>query len=204
MRARRHCPAASFPACAYRIAHVCPSTSTTTPPRRSIPPSSRRCCRTCASTSAIPRAPTPTASRAHDAVEQARGQVAALLGAEPDEIVFTGGGTEASNHAIKGAVFAKLRGLLRPAVRRVCRAAHRHQRRRASRDAAAVRVPEAARLQGHHRAGGSARPGRSRRGASKRCAAAARRRQHHARQQRGRHAAADPRDRRARASSAGC
>src|SRR5713226_3729876 len=48
---------------------------------------------------------------AHDAVETARGQVAALLGASPHEIVFTGGGTEASNHAIKGAVFAKLRSL---------------------------------------------------------------------------------------------
>src|SRR5260370_34276000 len=48
---------------------------------------------------------------AHDAVEQARAQVAELLGAQPDEIVFTGSGTEASNHALKGAVFAKLRGL---------------------------------------------------------------------------------------------
>jgi cysteine desulfurase len=47
---------------------------------------------------------------AHTAVEQARAEVASLLGAHPDEIVFTGGGTEASNHAIKGAVFAKLRG----------------------------------------------------------------------------------------------
>ncbi len=47
---------------------------------------------------------------AHDAVEQARSKVAALLGAHPDEIVFTGGGTEASNHALKGAVFTKLGG----------------------------------------------------------------------------------------------
>jgi cysteine desulfurase len=39
---------------------------------------------------------------AHDAVAAARQQVAALLDAEPDEIVFTGGGSEASNHAIKG------------------------------------------------------------------------------------------------------
>jgi cysteine desulfurase len=44
---------------------------------------------------------------AHDAVERARRQVAGLLGAEPDEVVFTGGGTEASNHAIKGAVLAR-------------------------------------------------------------------------------------------------
>jgi cysteine desulfurase len=48
---------------------------------------------------------------AHQAVEQARAEVASLLGAEADEVVFTGGGTEASNHAIKGVVFARLRGL---------------------------------------------------------------------------------------------
>src|SRR5436309_2575422 len=48
--------------------------------------------------------------RAHDAVEQARAEVAAVMGAQRDEIVFTGGGTEASNHAIKGAVFASVQG----------------------------------------------------------------------------------------------
>jgi cysteine desulfurase len=48
---------------------------------------------------------------AHDAVEAARRQVAELLGAHSDEIVFTGGGSEASNHALKGVVFAKCRGL---------------------------------------------------------------------------------------------
>jgi len=42
--------------------------------------------------------------RAHDAVEAARAEVAALIGAVPDEIVFTSGGTEASNIAIRGAV----------------------------------------------------------------------------------------------------
>lgn len=47
---------------------------------------------------------------AHDAVERARQQVAQLLGAQADEIVFTGGGTEASNLALKGSVFVKLRG----------------------------------------------------------------------------------------------
>ncbi len=46
--------------------------------------------------------------RTHDAVEEARGRVAALLGAAPEEVVFTSGGTEASNHAIKGAVFARV------------------------------------------------------------------------------------------------
>lgn len=48
----------------------------------------------------------------HEAVDRARGQVAGLLGAQPDEIIFTSGGTEASNHALKGAVFANLEGLL--------------------------------------------------------------------------------------------
>lgn len=43
---------------------------------------------------------------ARAAVTQAREQVAALLGASPDEIVFTSGGSEANNHAIKGAFFA--------------------------------------------------------------------------------------------------
>jgi cysteine desulfurase len=48
---------------------------------------------------------------AHQAVEVARPQVAELLHAHPDEIVFTGGGSESSNHAIKGVVFAGLDGL---------------------------------------------------------------------------------------------
>jgi cysteine desulfurase len=46
--------------------------------------------------------------RAHEAMEAARKQVALLLRAEADEIIFTGGGTEASNHALKGAFFARL------------------------------------------------------------------------------------------------
>jgi cysteine desulfurase len=47
---------------------------------------------------------------AHQAVDHARSQVATLLGAQPDEIVFTGGGTEASNHALKGTVLGRLFG----------------------------------------------------------------------------------------------
>ncbi len=48
---------------------------------------------------------------AHAAVDLARRQVAGLIGAQADEIIFTGGGTEASNHALKGAVLGKPRGL---------------------------------------------------------------------------------------------
>src|SRR4051795_3385569 len=44
------------------------------------------------------------AARVRDAVEQAREQVAALLGCEPGEIVFTSGGTESNNTAINSAV----------------------------------------------------------------------------------------------------
>jgi cysteine desulfurase len=43
---------------------------------------------------------------AKDAVEKARGQVAALIGCDPTEIVFTSGGSESNNHAIKGVFFA--------------------------------------------------------------------------------------------------
>ena len=44
--------------------------------------------------------------RAREAVETARAQVAALLGARPREIVFTGSGTEADNLALLGAIDA--------------------------------------------------------------------------------------------------
>jgi cysteine desulfurase len=47
--------------------------------------------------------------RAHEAVDVARAQVAALIGCRPDEILFTSGGTEASNHAIKGSAFGRWR-----------------------------------------------------------------------------------------------
>lgn len=47
--------------------------------------------------------------KARQLVEDARDQVAAAIGASPAEVVFTGGGTEAANLAIKGAA-DKLRG----------------------------------------------------------------------------------------------
>ncbi len=43
---------------------------------------------------------------AKDAVENARGQIAGLLGCDPTEVVFTSGGSESNNHAIKGIFFA--------------------------------------------------------------------------------------------------
>ena len=51
------------------------------------------------------------AQKAKGAIEEAREKVARLLNAEPEEIIFTGGGTEADNMAIKGVAFAnKKRG----------------------------------------------------------------------------------------------
>jgi cysteine desulfurase len=48
---------------------------------------------------------------AEEAVEQARGHVAALIGADPKEIVWTSGATEGNNLAIKGAAqFYKTKG----------------------------------------------------------------------------------------------
>ena len=43
---------------------------------------------------------------ARAAVEDARAQVAGLLGCSPEEVVFTSGGSEANNHAIQGVVEA--------------------------------------------------------------------------------------------------
>ncbi len=62
------------------------------------------------------------------AVERARKQVAVLLNANSDEIVFTSGGTESNNFAIKGVAFANRQkgnhiitsGIEHPAVTEVC------------------------------------------------------------------------------------
>ncbi len=66
---------------------------------------------------------------AREAVEEAREKVACLLGADPGEIVFTGGGTEADNLAILGTAWAKEDGkdeivtsaVEHPAVMNTCR-----------------------------------------------------------------------------------
>lgn len=63
------------------------------------------------------------------AVEKARQQVAQLLGCHPDEVIFTSGGSEANNYAIKGVAFAhRVRGnhiitaaIEHPAVIEVCK-----------------------------------------------------------------------------------
>ena len=48
--------------------------------------------------------------RSSRAVDQARLEVAALIGAKPEEIIFTSGGTEANNLAIKGLLAEAPRG----------------------------------------------------------------------------------------------
>ena len=63
------------------------------------------------------------------AVNMARSQVASLIGCSPEEIIFTSGGSESNNYAIKGAAFAnKHKGnhiitssIEHPAVIEVCR-----------------------------------------------------------------------------------
>lgn len=50
-----------------------------------------------------------TGRTAHKAVDQARRQVAAAIGAQPQEIYFTAGGSESDNWAIKGTALAQQR-----------------------------------------------------------------------------------------------
>ena len=71
--------------------------------------------------------------RAREAVEEAREVVAACLGASPNEIVFTGGGSESNNLAIRGVVSARhsrgrhivLSAVEHPSVLDTCRALER-------------------------------------------------------------------------------
>ncbi len=67
------------------------------------------------------------------AVDRARHQVAALLNARPAEIVFTSGGTESNNLAIKGLVGSRVESshviissIEHPAVREVCSDLEKH------------------------------------------------------------------------------
>jgi cysteine desulfurase len=69
----------------------------------------------------------PYGREARNAVEQARAEVALLLGCSPDEIFFTSGGTEANNLAILGTIEAAACGgdvltsvIEHPAVSRPC------------------------------------------------------------------------------------
>ncbi len=70
----------------------------------------------------------PYGQAARQSIAQARARVARLLGCRPDEIVFTSGGSEANNFALKGAAFARpARGghiittqIEHPAVSEVC------------------------------------------------------------------------------------
>lgn len=57
-------------------------------------------------------------------VEEAREQVAAALGARPSEVVFTGGGTESDNLAVKGIFWGRLADA--PRRRRVVASAAEH------------------------------------------------------------------------------
>ncbi len=89
--------------------------------------------------------------QADEAVERARQQVAALIGARAKEIVFTSGATEANNLAIRGAVAAR-----RARGNHVVTVATEHH---AVLDT--CQRARARRLPGDGAAGGARRPGRS-------------------------------------------
>src|SRR3990172_9492069 len=74
--------------------------------------------------------------RARRAVEQARDRVARLLGCDDDEIIFTSGGTEANNLAIRGVAEAcagrrhiVTTAIEHPATERPCAWLERHGHR---------------------------------------------------------------------------
>jgi cysteine desulfurase len=67
--------------------------------------------------------------QAKKAIEAARSKVADLLGCQPDEIIFTSGGSESNNYALKGVAFANRKkgnhiitsAIEHPAVTEVCK-----------------------------------------------------------------------------------
>jgi cysteine desulfurase len=99
----------------------------------------------------------PAGRAARAAVERARAEVGALIGAEPDEIVFTSGGTEADDLAIRGLVSDRpaivTTAIEHPAVSQACDATGREVRRvapgpdgRVTADALRERIDEATAL----------------------------------------------------------
>ena len=78
----------------------------------------------------------PYGKKAREAVELARARMAALLGCDRSEVIFTGGGTESNNQAIIGFAFANMdRGkhiisttIEHPAVLKPLKAPHRRAR----------------------------------------------------------------------------
>ncbi len=69
--------------------------------------------------------------RAHEAVEEARKKVAAVINAEPKEIFFTSGGTESDNYALRGMMHSRRAGgrkhlitttIEHPAILQTCKA----------------------------------------------------------------------------------
>lgn len=75
-----------------------------------------------------------TGREARKAIERARNQTAHALGAEPAEIIFTGGGSESDNLAIKGTAFSMERkgrhlittAIEHPAVLNACKQLEKH------------------------------------------------------------------------------
>jgi cysteine desulfurase len=54
--------------------------------------------------------------RSRDAVEAARSEVAAILCCDATEVIFTSGGTEGNNHAVKGVFYARPGKISRPHI----------------------------------------------------------------------------------------
>ena len=80
--------------------------------------------------------------QASGAVEKARGQVARLIGAEPDDIVFTASGSESNNLAVKGLARARARVSMRVIVSAIEHHSVMHSAKRLAEDGfEVVRLP---------------------------------------------------------------